>query len=259
MAKFFFKKDRKSSRPLRSQVAGVVWISMVLMFLAGLALFVPKVGRQSSQSDSLYTADTAILSSREDSVYHSRRTTRNQYPYSNQYSKPTPDLEDNRQYDPIPYPTHSNTSAAREEISNRKEGMRRQRLLVELNSADTTTMQLLYGIGPVFARRIVRYRDRLGGFVNTDQLLEVYGFTPSMLEDLAPNIKVDSSTIEKLPINSISLKQLIKHPYIEYYQARDIVNLRNRGVHFNNADDLRAVPSMADSTLQRLLPYISFD
>jgi len=130
---------------------------------------------------------------------------------------------------------------------------------VELNGADTTTLQLLYGIGPVYARRIVRYRERLGGFVSTGQLLEVYGITPELLEDMAPNITVDSSAVDKLPINSIPLKQLIKHPYIEYYQARDIVNLRNRGVKFHNADDLRAIPSMADSTLQRLLPYIDFD
>ena len=61
-----------------------------------------------------------------------------------------------------------------------------------------------------------------------------------------------------MDINSVELKQLIKHPYIEYYQARDIVRLRNKGVVFRTADDLRAVPSMADSTLERLLPYISF-
>ena len=61
-----------------------------------------------------------------------------------------------------------------------------------------------------------------------------------------------------MDINSVELKQLIKHPYIEYYQARDIVQLRNKGVVFRTADDLRAVPSMADSTLERLLPYISF-
>ena len=69
---------------------------------------------------------------------------------------------------------------------------------------------------------------------------------------------IDTTNIRHIDINTIELKQLIKHPYIEYYQARDIVNLRNSGVVFRNADDLRAVPSMADSTLDRLLPYITF-
>jgi competence ComEA-like helix-hairpin-helix protein len=135
---------------------------------------------------------------------------------------------------------------------------KRQPLVVELNSADTLTLQLLHGIGPTYARRIVRYRDRLGGFTNIGQLLEVYGFTPELLEHIGPSLTLDTTDIRRIDINSVELKQLIKHPYIEYYQARDIVRLRNKGVVFRTADDLRAVPSMADSTLERLLPYISF-
>ena len=135
---------------------------------------------------------------------------------------------------------------------------RKQPLVVELNSADTLTLQLLHGIGPAYARRIVRYRERLGGFVSTEQLLEVYGFTPELLEHIRPSLRLDSSAIERIPINSIELKQLARHPYVEYYQARDIVRLRSLGTLFHSADDLRAVPSMADSTLQRLLPYLDF-
>ncbi len=117
---------------------------------------------------------------------------------------------------------------------------------------------LLHGIGPVYASRIVRYRERLGGFVDEAQLLEVYGITPELVEHIAPHLDFNSDSVRKMPINTIPLKQLIKHPYIEYYQARDIVRLRDRGVRFHNADDLRAVPSMTDSTLQRLLPYLDF-
>ena len=61
-----------------------------------------------------------------------------------------------------------------------------------------------------------------------------------------------------MEINSLSLKQLLRHPYIEYYQARDIVRLRNSGVMLGSADDLKAIPSMTDSTLQQLLPYVRF-
>lgn len=117
---------------------------------------------------------------------------------------------------------------------------------------------LLHGIGPAYARRIVRYRERLGGFVDERQLLEVYGFTPELLDHIAPYIRVDTGAIVRMPVNSIPLKQLIKHPYIEYYQARDIIALREQGVRFHTADDLRAVPSIADSTLQHLLPYLDF-
>ena len=140
-----------------------------------------------------------------------------------------------------------------------KPAARRQPLVVELNSADTTTLQLLHGIGPTYARRIVRYRERLGGFRKTGQLLEVYGITPELLSHIGPSLSLDTTAIRRIDINNVELKQLIKHPYIEYYQARDIVRLRQRGTVFRCADDLRAVPSMADSTLERLLPYIDFD
>ncbi len=130
--------------------------------------------------------------------------------------------------------------------------------MVELNSADSTTLQLLHGIGPAFARRIVRYREKLGGFSNKEQLLEVYGFTPSLLEHIEPYLQLDSSNLRKINVNSIELKQLIKHPYTEYYFARDLVNLRSHGVTFTCPDDLRAIPSCTDTMLSRLLPYLDF-
>lgn len=218
---------------MHSQVIGIVWISAVLLIVAGLAIFLPKKHTTVVENTCKETADTAVLAKLEDSVYHARRQQRRsrQAVVSN---APEPQAE------PAPPP------------------VRRQPLSVELNSADTTTLQLLHGIGPAYARRIVNYRERLGGFTNKEQLLEIYGFTPQLLEHISPYLTIDTATINKIDINAIPLKQLIKHPYIEYYQARDIINLRNRGRRFDCADDLRAVPSMADSTLQRLLPYIDF-
>ncbi len=134
----------------------------------------------------------------------------------------------------------------------------RRTLQVELNSADSTTLQLLHGIGPAFARRIVRYRNRLGGFVSSRQLLEVYGFTPALLDHIAPYISVDTSNVRRMPVNSIGLKSLIKHPYVDYYFARDIVNLRTKGTVFNGPEDLLSVPSVSDTLLERLLPYLDF-
>lgn len=134
----------------------------------------------------------------------------------------------------------------------------RQPLTVELNSADTLTLQLLHGIGPAYARRIVAYRERLGGYTSTRQLLEVYGFTPALLDHIAPSLRLDTSTLTRLDINSAELKTLVRHPYMEYYLARDIVRLRSLGQRFRSADDLRAIPSMTDTTLAKLLPYLDF-
>ncbi len=221
---------------MHSQVVGIVWISVVLLLVAGLAIFLPRTTTTSVAMTDKTANDTAVLAEIEDSVYRAKR-------HYKAHSKAT---------------QHSAVTPTQGQPAPPAPPVRRQPLLVELNSADTTTLQLLHGIGPTYASRIVRYRDRLGGFTDKNQLLEVYGITPQLLDNIGPYLTIDTLAISKMDINSIPLKQLIKHPYIEYYQARDIVTLRNRGQRFNSADDLRAIPSMADTTLRRLLLYIDF-
>ncbi|MCQ2262308.1 MAG: helix-hairpin-helix domain-containing protein [Bacteroidales bacterium] len=134
----------------------------------------------------------------------------------------------------------------------------RKALMVELNSADTLTLQMLYGIGPAFAKRIVRYRERLGGFVSTEQLLEVYGLTEDRYRKLLPHIMVDQEAVSKIKINEVTLKQLVRHPYMEYYQARDLISLRDKGQRYHSTQDLLLAPTMDTVSLQRIAPYIDF-
>lgn len=134
----------------------------------------------------------------------------------------------------------------------------RKSLMVELNSADTLTLQMLYGIGPAFAKRIVRYRERLGGFVSTEQLLEVYGLTEDRYRKLLPHIMVDQEAVSKIKINEVTLKQLVRHPYMEYYQARDLISLRDKGQRYHLTQDLLLAPTMDTVSLQRIAPYIDF-
>ena len=239
---------------MHSHVAGIAWISAALVFIAGLAIFLPKDIRATAEDSSKTAQDTAILTKMEDSVYRTRR----------KHGGWKKDERDWRQHHTEGMNRGAGQTRQQGDVMENEKGnaarpVRRQPLMVELNSADTTTLQLLRGIGPTYASRIVRYRERLGGFTSKEQLLEVYGFTPELLNRIEPYITVDTHVVSKISINSVPLKQLIKHPYIEYYQARDIVNLRNQGARFNTADDLRAVPSMADSTLERMLPYLLFD
>ena len=229
-----------------SQTIGIVWLSIVLLMAIGALFFYRGGGLPQTRTDTADSSGMVFLTQKEDSVYHSRRkisATNRRTVYSH-----------NRRCTSERYPRLDSSY-----YSTTLPAGRRQPLVVELNNADTLTLQLLHGIGPAYARRIVNYRERLGGFRSIDQLLEVYGFTPELLAHIAPHLTLDTSDIRRIPINSIRLKQLAKHPYIEYYQARDIVRLRNSGVGFRSADDLRAIPSMADSTLSRLLPYIDFE
>lgn len=129
-------------------------------------------------------------------------------------------------------------------------------LQIDLNTADTITLQLLYGIGPAYARRIVRYRQLLGGFVDKHQLLEVYGFDQERYDRIASQLTIDTNSIKKIDLNTISIKQLMKHPYIDPYQARDIITFRNKGHRFTSVEDLRLIPTIDDSTYRKIAPYI---
>lgn len=226
---------KKKHNITHGQIAGIAWLSIGILIIAGIVIFRSHDSGTTGENDSSVMENQEILDKKEDSVYHAR------YPKKTYQRRSYPALVDSNRY------------------SKATQRTLRQPLVVELNSADTTTLMLLHGIGPTFANRIVRYRNRLGGFVREEQLLEVYGFTPELLDHIEPYLHIELDSLRRIPVNSIPLKQLVKHPYIEYYQARDIVNLRNRGVRFSSIDDLRAVPSMADSTLERLLPYLSFE
>ena len=216
-----------------SQTLGIIWLSAAFVIILAVAFFSKKGTPTGATNDTSRVVQEEILTQKEDSVYRTR--------YRKQtFSRPRHERVSDSFYTNVPPPPT------------------KQPLKVELNNADTLTLQLLHGIGPAYARRIVSYRERLGGFTSTDQLLEVYGFTPELLAHILPYLQLDSSNINHININTIPLKKLSRHPYMEYYQARDIVRLRSLGTVFRSADDLRAVPSMTDSTLERLLPYIDF-
>ncbi|MBQ7280794.1 MAG: helix-hairpin-helix domain-containing protein [Bacteroidales bacterium] len=135
----------------------------------------------------------------------------------------------------------------------------KREVIVELNSADTLSLQMINGIGPAYARRIVRYRERLGGFTDKEQLMEIYGFTPELLNHIAPHITIDRENIRKIAINSVTIKELMRHPYIDAYQARDIIAYRDKGHKYRNSDDLLLIVSLNDSIIEHIQPYISFE
>lgn len=135
--------------------------------------------------------------------------------------------------------------------------VRDRRTHVALNSGDTLDWQQLHNIGPAFARRIVRYRALLGGFVRKEQLLEVYGMDSARYLGIAPYIDPDSAAVERLDINSATIDQLKHHPYLDYYQAKAIVRLREKESSYQSVSDLRRVPVIDQETYNKILPYIT--
>ena len=125
---------------------------------------------------------------------------------------------------------------------------------VALNTADTTLLKRVPGIGSGFARAIVRYRERLGGFYSTAQLMEIGNFPQSAL----PYFTADPSLCRKLNVNRLTLSQLRRHPYIGFYQAKTIVDHRRLHGPLRSLDDLRLYKDFPPETIERLRHYIEF-
>ena len=97
---------------------------------------------------------------------------------------------------------------------------------IGINSADTTELKSLPGIGSFFARNIVEYREKLGGYVESSQLLEVYGFDSVRFAGIFSHIKLDSVATRKVRVNHDDFKTILRHPYIEYDDVKKIVKYR---------------------------------
>ena len=150
----------------------------------------------------------------------------------------------------------SNTRQAR---TYRSSYNKEKRLVVELNSADTTELQKLYGIGPVFAARIVKYRNLLGGFTRKEQLLEVYGMSSERYEGMVHSVTIDTTQVVKIDINHATLQQLKRHPYLDYYQAKAICEYRQKAGTIDNYSDLLKINLIDEETATKLQGYIQFN
>jgi competence ComEA-like helix-hairpin-helix protein len=126
----------------------------------------------------------------------------------------------------------------------------------DLNNADTSQLKKIYGIGEKLSLRILKYRDVLGGFVDMDQLKEVYGLDSLVIKKL-----IENSTIErefqpkKININTASEKQLSAHPYLSKV-AKAIISYRFQHGDFKAVDDIRNVSSLNEKSIQRIIPYL---
>lgn len=127
---------------------------------------------------------------------------------------------------------------------------------VELNSADSVDLIKLYGIGPVLSRRIINYREQLGGYVNKSQLLEVYGLEIDTYGLIESDVTVDADDIVKIDINKASFKILANHPYISYANTKSIMKYRELMSRFNAIDELLENHLMDSLVYSRAKYYI---
>ena len=126
---------------------------------------------------------------------------------------------------------------------------------VNVNIADTIELKKIPGIGSVIARNIVAYRQRLGGFYDVEQLLEVRFITPELLEWFV----LGDTPMKQIKVNHESLDNLRAHPYLNFYQAKIIVEHRKKRGEIKSLSQLSLYEEFTEKDLKRLSAYFSFD
>lgn len=131
--------------------------------------------------------------------------------------------------------------------------------LLCLNTTDTLELQLLRGVGSYTARRIVRYREELGGYVATEQLREIEGLRQEALDTILTHLLICSDSVNRLPVNYASIKRLTRHPYLSFTQAKALYEHRRRHVYLRDIEALRSLSEFTSDDIERLRPYLSFE
>lgn len=128
--------------------------------------------------------------------------------------------------------------------------------VLELNTADSIALTELSGIGPSYAKRILKYRSMLGGFVSSEQLKEVYGFNEELFQKVKNSVTVNATLVKKINLNKDDFKSINKHPYLSYEVTKTIFDWRRKtSLNATNLKEILNDPAL----YTKLLPYLAFD
>jgi len=150
------------------------------------------------------------------------------------------------------YPTVDHTGVEKDTKS-----VLNSRPLVNVSNATEQDLMNIKGIGPFFARQIIKYQQQLGGFVQKEQLLEVWKMTPEMYSLIQDKISCESSVIKQLSINQASAEELQAHPYLNWNQANSIVKMRVQKGGYKSIDEIRQSVIIDQETFEKVRPYLS--
>jgi len=128
--------------------------------------------------------------------------------------------------------------------------------LIELNQADSLELIEIKGIGPFYAKQILKYRNELGGFLNYNQFSEIWGIDKLDLQNFKNQTQIDTLYIGKKNINTITIDELKKHPYLNYKEAKMIVNFRKQHGDFKSVNDIQKIKPISPEKFRKIAPYL---
>lgn len=157
-------------------------------------------------------------------------------------------------------PTHNaKTSVVDQEekaLQEKRQEARGQFDKLDINSATEVMLVALPGLGAYTAAKIIAYRERLGGFLALDQLQEIQGIKPEILQKVLPYLVLEQG-VKRMSINEVSYETLKQHPYLTWNQANSIIKMRKQKGLFKEIKELKESVLIDDDTYKKLLPYVS--
>ena len=129
--------------------------------------------------------------------------------------------------------------------------------ITDINTADTTALIALPGIGSKLAFRIINFRDKLGGFYSVAQVGETFGLPDSTFQKIKQYLKLDNAVVRKININTATVDELKMHPYIKWALANPIIAYRNEHGLFSKVEDIKKVMAVTDEVYNKIAPYLT--
>lgn len=145
-------------------------------------------------------------------------------------------------------------------IGGKNDQAYRQGLAIDINRATKEELKSLKGIGDFYADKIIAYREKLGGFITINQLLEIYKFDKEKLLSLKPYLLLDKNDIRPLNLNTVDVRTLKNHPYINDWNiANSIVKIREQKGKYQRVSEIKESVLMTDSLYQKIEPYLKIE
>jgi competence protein ComEA len=128
---------------------------------------------------------------------------------------------------------------------------------LNINTASEKDLLGIKGLGPYFAKAILKYKAELGGFVRKSQLMEIFKMSNESYDKIAPFLSINPSDVRTININEATVEELNAHPYINWGQANSIVKMRMQKVGFKDINEIKQSHLIDEETYEKLIPYLS--
>ena len=149
--------------------------------------------------------------------------------------------------------------AAYKKYDNMTFAKKEKMVVIDINQATQEDLIKIYGIGEAISLRILKFKESLGGFVSMEQMNDVWGLSPEVIENLNTHFKVSATpTVKKIDINNASIKELSLFPYFKYPISKNIVTFRSMNGDLKNSEDLTKIKGLSIEKAEIIALYLDF-